>query len=110
MKNLFTGKWFVVSCRNGLRLSRSEQGFPAWEFLPQTHQQKVGHRLIIEGTLREHRLRSEPFETLYTYYANRNHLFIDRSQIEPDGRVQIAYADCYRIESIDSNTLRLYDL
>ncbi len=62
------------------------------------------------GVLRELRSKHEPDTTEYTYCAADRLLYIDRSDYEPDGFVNICINDRYRVEHIHGDEYWLYDL
>ncbi len=115
-ENIFTGKWRVVSlCCNVV-----EQGWTlfkrygrksfVWEFCEIGSVRFPVGSVIHSGILRELRLKREPETTEFTYCAADRLLYIDRSDYEPDGFVNICINDRYRVEHIRGDEYWLYDL
>ena len=116
LRNPFTGRWKVIS----LYCNVHNQGWMLfeiydpksfiWEF---TEIQKIefpSGSVAYGGKLTELRQKQEPEKTEYAYYPSDRHLYIDRSDIESDGFVNMCINDRYRVEWINDTDLWLYDL
>ncbi len=103
-ENIFIGKWRVVS----LYANVVEQGWTlfkrygrksfVWEFCEIGSVRFPIGSVMHSGVLRELRRKHEPETTEYTYCAADRLLYIDRSDYEPDGFVNICINDRYRVE------------
>lgn len=114
--NLFIGKWKIVS----LYCNVVDQGWTLfktygrnsfiWEFIEISSIRFPNGSILHKGHLRELCRKHEPITTEYTYCERDRLLYIDRSDYEPEGFVNICINDRYRIEHIRRNEYWLYDL
>ena len=115
-RNPFTGRWKVLSlyCNvhgQGWTLFKvyGHKSF-VWEFTETKCIEFPSGGVMYDGKLRELRWKHEPEETEYSYYTKEKHLYIDRSDIEDDGFINICINDSYQVEWINKNDMWIYDL
>ncbi len=115
-ENIFTGKWRVVSLycnvvkQGWMLFKRYRPKSFVWEFCEIGSVRFPIGSVLHSGVLRESRPKSEPETTEYTYCAADRLLYIDRSDYEPDGFVNICINDRYWVEHIRGDEYWLYDL
>jgi len=115
-QNIFIGKFKVVS----LYCYVQEQGWTlfkrygpksfTWEFAPEKQLDFPSGGMAYEGKLKEHFHASPKEITEFAYYPADRQLYIDRSDYELDGFINICINDRYRVEHIGGNDYWLYDL
>ncbi len=115
-ENPFNGKWRIVS----LYCNVVEQGWTlfkrygsksfVWEFCEIGSVRFPTGSTLHSGVLSESRLKYEPETTEFTYCSADRLLYIDRSDYEPDGFVNICINYRYRVEHIRGDEYWLYDL
>ncbi len=115
-ERLFSGKFKVVS----LYLNVVEQGWTLfrrygpktflWEFIPDKTLNFPSGTVAYEGKLHEHFRESPKEVTEFAWYPEDKQLYIDRSDYEPDGFINICINDRYRVERINKTDFWLYDL
>ena len=115
-ENPFVGKWKIVSLycnvvEQGWTLfKRYGHGAFVWEFCEIGSVRFPVGSVFHSGVLRELRSKHDPETTEFTYCAADRLLYIDRSDYEPDGFVNVCINDRYRVEHIRGEEYWLYDL
>jgi hypothetical protein len=114
--NPFTGKWRIIS----LYCNVVDQGWTlfkrygsksfVWEFCEIGSVRFPSGSVLHSGVLHEVRPKHKAETTEYSYCSADRQLYIDRSDYEPDGFVNICINDCYRVERVTETEYWLYDL
>ena len=95
-----TGKKWNIAGRDGV----------VWEFTEFSKLYFSPNTTIHEGRLREWIGEKLVDWTEYLYDPAQKELIVDRANVESDGFVWACCEECYRVETLDDHTLKLFCL